>query len=229
MLHRNSVYNHILENWTFATAALRITAGTYVAGDVGKVAYQTDNGTYWRLTATTPTWEQLSPWINYSTALQSPSATVRTYITGSDIGGLAPIGKLNVGTILRWHFNMTKTGAGSATSTFDIAFGTAGTTSDTARVSFTKPVGTTVPDEAWVEIECIIRSINASTGVAVGEFNMTHNLAATGHATIPNVVVNTISGNFDTTTPTHIGICITSGASDAISIQQVTVEAWNLG
>jgi len=57
---------------------------------------------------------------------------------------------------------------------------------------------------------------------------MLHNLAATGHAQIPCVVVNTISSTFDVTTPTNVGLCITTGAADAITIQQVTAEAINL-
>lgn len=42
--------------WTYANAAARTGATGFVAGDIGKLAYQSDNGTHWRLTATTPTW-----------------------------------------------------------------------------------------------------------------------------------------------------------------------------
>tara|TARA_R110000868_G_C10612854_1_gene741554 strand:+ start:51 stop:677 length:627 start_codon:yes stop_codon:yes gene_type:complete len=163
--------------------------------------------------------------VNFSTASQAPAAATRTYITGSNIAFVAA--GLQAGTILRWMFNMTKTGAGLAASTFDIAFGTAGTTADTARVSFTKPAGTAVIDEANVIIFCVIRSIGAA-GVAVGKFNMTHNLAATGHALIPCVDVVTVSAGFDMTALTNVGVCITSGAADAITIQLCTAEAMNL-
>jgi hypothetical protein len=163
--------------------------------------------------------------VNFSTAAQSPAAATRTYITGSNIP--IPAGGLQAGTIFRWKFDLTKTGAGTALSTFDIAFGTAGTTADTARVSFTKPAGTAVADEGTVEITCVIRSIGA-TGVAVGQFHMTHNLAATGHAVIPCVDVNTVSAGFDMTALTNIGVCVTSGAADAITIQLCTAEAFNV-
>jgi hypothetical protein len=164
--------------------------------------------------------------MNFSTASQAPTASTRTYITGSALA--VPTSKLQVGTMFRWKFNMTKTGAGSAASTFDIAVGTAGTTADTARVSFTKPAGTAVIDEGWVDIIATVRSIGA-TGVMVGEFIMVHNLAATGHAVIPVVVVNTISAGFDMTVASLIvGVCITSGASDVITIQMVQSEASNL-
>jgi hypothetical protein len=223
--HSQSTANHILESWTYANAAARTGATGFVATDVGRIAYQSDNGSYWRLTATTPTWQYLDDLINnFSTAAQSISAASRTYITGSKMA----LGKLQIGTILRWKFNIRKTAAGTAASTYDICFGTAGTTADTARVSFTKPAGTGVADEGFVMIEAIVRGPISGSGVVVGEFVMVHNLSATGHATIPCVVVNTVSGTFDVTAPTFAGICITSGASDAITIEQVTAEVLNM-
>lgn len=163
--------------------------------------------------------------VNFSTANQSFTASTRTYITGSQIA--IPAGVMQVGTIFRWTLDLTKTAAGTAASTFDIAFGTAGTTADTARVSFTKPAGTAVADEGTIQITCVIRSIGA-TGVAVGQFHMTHNLSATGHATIPAVDVNTVSAGFDMTTVSSIGLCITSGAADVVNTQLIVAEAWNV-
>jgi len=228
MNHPSSTFNHPIENWVFATSALRVAAGNYLATDIGKIARQTDNTTYWRLTGTTPTWEQFEAIVNFSTAAQTPTAATRTYIIGSAIS----VGKLAVGAVFRWRFNMTKTAAGVAASTIDIAFGTAGTTADTARVSFTKPAGVAAIDEALVEIECIIRSINVSTGVAVGELTMVVNNTggAGGHlANLKwNLVLNTVSANFDTVAPTFVGLCITTGAADAITIQQVTANATGL-
>lgn len=162
---------------------------------------------------------------NFSTATQTPGATTRTYVTGSNIAFTA--GQIIVGTTFRWRLNMTKTAAGTAATTFDIAFGTAGTTADTARVSFSKPGGTTAADEGWVTIEAIVNT-NSASGVVIGEFTMIHNLAATGHALIPCVVVSTTSGTFNTTTVTNVGLCITTGASDAITILQVSTQAINI-
>lgn len=164
---------------------------------------------------------------NFSTVAQTPAAATRTYITGSAI--TVPTSGLKIGTCFRWTFNVTKTGAGTAASTFDIAFGTAGTIADTARVSFTKPAGTAVIDEGKIVIEAIVRGPLSASGVVVGEFTMTHNLQITGHMVIPCCNVNTISGTFDVTTAgMKAGVCITSGASDAISIQMCLAEAWNL-
>lgn len=163
---------------------------------------------------------------NYSVASQSPVATVRTYITGSNI--VVPASKLQVGSMFRWTIDLTKTLAGTGTSTFDICFGTAGTTADTARMSFIKPAGTAAVDAGKVVIECLIRSIGA-TGVAVGQFNMTHNLASTGHMTIPVCNITTVSAGFDLTVANLIvGVCITTGLADVITIQMVKAEALNL-
>jgi len=168
-----------------------------------------------------------NPLNNFSTASQAPSAATRTYLTGSNIA--IPAGKMQIGTIFRWTFDVTKTGAGTAAATFDVCFGTAGTTADTARVSFAKPAGTGVIDNAKVVIECVIRGPLSSSGIAYGHFNMTHNLSATGFATIPAVNVTTISSTFDVTVANLIaGVCITSGASDAWTIQNVIAETLNL-
>lgn len=59
MLHSVLTKIHVIENWTYANAAARTGATGFVSGDIGKVAYQQDDGSYWRLTATTPTWAQV--------------------------------------------------------------------------------------------------------------------------------------------------------------------------
>jgi len=159
---------------------------------------------------------------NYSTATQTPAATTRTYIAGSALA--IPLDGLVAGATLRWKFNMTKTAAGAASSTIDVCFGTAGTTADTAQLSFTKPGGSAAIDEGFVIIEAVVKSVSA-TGVVVGEFVMLHNLASTGHMTIPAACVNVTSSAFDNTTSGLIaGVCITTGASDAITISQVSAE-----
>lgn len=158
---------------------------------------------------------------NYSVAQQAVVAATRTYITGSQLA--IPAGGLKVGSKIRFRLNMAKTAAGTAASTFDICFGTAGTTADTARVSFAKPAGTAAADEGFVTVEATVRSVSA-TGVVVGEFVLVHNLAATGHAVIPCVVVATVSAAFDNTLPTYVGLCVTTGAADAITIEQVSAE-----
>jgi len=159
---------------------------------------------------------------NASAVAQAITAETRTYLAGSALK--VPRGGLKVGDTFRWVFSMTKTAAGTATSTIDIAVGTAGTTADTARVSFTKPAGTAAADEARVVVEAVVRSVSA-TGVVVGIMNLTHNLSATGHAQIPSVNVVTVSSGFDNDDEElYFGLCLTTGASDAITVNVVAAE-----
>ena len=163
---------------------------------------------------------------NFSTTSQSLTAATRTYITGTNFK--ISSNKLQSGSMFRWTISLTKTAAGTAASTFDIAVGTNGTTGDTARVSFTKPAGTAIADEGKIVIEAVVRSIGAS-GVMAGEFTMMHNLSATGHMTIPVAVVNTISAGFDMTVANlQVGVCATTGTGDVCTVQVVMSEAWDI-
>lgn len=163
----------------------------------------------------------------YATAAQTPAAATRTYITGSDIGPFTAA-QLQVGTFIHWHLDITKTAAGTAAATFDIAFGTAGSTADTARVSFTKPAGTAQVDHATVDIWAQVKT-NSASGVVVGDFSMMVDQTSVtlgGFLAAAKWVssLTTTSGTFDTTTPTHVGLCVTTGASDAWTINQC--QAW---
>ena len=44
--------------WTYADSAARTSATGFVAGDVGQLAYQSSDLTYWRLQTVAPTWTQ---------------------------------------------------------------------------------------------------------------------------------------------------------------------------
>lgn len=164
---------------------------------------------------------------SFSTAAQTPAAATRTYIAGTALQ--IPQTGLRVGAMLRWKFNITKTAAGVATSTVDIAVGVAGTVADAAVLSFTKPAGSAAVDEGTIEIECLVKAIGAA-GSIVGEFTLVHLGNTTGHATVPTVLINATSGSFDTTVgggfPVTVGVCLTSGAADAITISMVRSEAW---
>lgn len=50
---------HIAHNYSYADAAAREGASSFVSADLGKIARQTDNNSYWVLTATTPVWVRL--------------------------------------------------------------------------------------------------------------------------------------------------------------------------
>jgi hypothetical protein len=157
---------------------------------------------------------------NSSTAAQAIPATVRTYIDGSALS--FPDG-LQAGVQLYWAFTMSKTAAGVATSTFDIAFGASGSVSDVARVSFTKPAGTAAADEALVEVFCNLESAGVA-GVAVATFKLAHD-STVGHATTPIVVRSGVSVPFDMTAVTVAGVCIKSGIADNITIVHCQAKA----
>lgn len=61
-LHKNLTEPdiHIPYAYTYANAAARTGASGFVSADLGKFARQTDDNTIWMLTATTPTWVQVS-------------------------------------------------------------------------------------------------------------------------------------------------------------------------
>jgi hypothetical protein len=151
--------------------------------------------------------------------------------SGEIVGSRLPVllcRQLSPGAQYRWRFNVTKTAAGVATSTYAVLIGTAGSTADTAVLSFTKPAGTAAADEARVEILMTVRSSGAS-GILVGEFTLVHNLSATGHAQVPCVVLNAVSSAFDTTPQSlSVGIAVTPGASDVLTVELVQAEALDL-
>lgn len=206
--------------------ALAQQAAPSTPGAGTTVLYVDANANVRQLDGTSARNQSLAGIANQSVTSQAPAAATRTYLAGSSIP--VPANKLQVGTRFRWVLSVTKTAAGTAASTYDICVGTAGTTADTARVSFTKPAGTAAVDEGTIVIEATVRTIGAS-GVMVGQFTMTHNGNTAGHATIPCVNVNTVSAGFDMTVANLIvGVCVTSGASDALTFQLVSAEAWNI-
>ncbi len=58
--HAQQTANHRIESWVYADATARAAATGFVAGDVGRIGYQSDDGSYWRLTDDSPVaWEQV--------------------------------------------------------------------------------------------------------------------------------------------------------------------------
>ena len=51
---------HILNNYEYADETARLAATGFVAADIGKVARQLDNNSFWVLTTTTPTWMSIT-------------------------------------------------------------------------------------------------------------------------------------------------------------------------
>jgi hypothetical protein len=178
----------------------------------------------------------IDPPSNASTGDQSPSANTLTYLTGSNI--TIPQGGVRAGTQFEWRMSLTKTNAGTAAPTFAVVFGTNGTTSDTARASFTLPIETAAVDTAQVTIFCTVRSVSG-TGTISCHLIMTHNgaqcvgfitIAACTSTNAPQSVdITTTSGTFDDTVANSIiGVTVNSGASNAFTFQQVQAQTINL-
>jgi hypothetical protein len=136
---------------------------------------------------------------------------------------------MQVGTMFRWRFVMTKSAAGTAAPIWVVRVGTAGSTADTARLTFTQiALQTAVVDTGMVDITAIVRSIGAA-GVMAGGLQMGHVLAATGFSTLNHNVLSVVSAGFDTT-PTNliVGVSVNPGASGVWTHTSVMVEAMGI-
>lgn len=162
-----------------------------------------------------------------SVADQAVGASTTAYLTGSLLA--VPSGGLNVGTTFTWKITMSKTAAGTVANSFSVRVGTAGTTADTARLTFTMGTETAVADTAVVTITATVRSVS-STSTWAGNYQMSHNLTATGFDNASaSKATNVTSGTFDdTTSGLKVGLSITTGASYSLTVQQVQASATNL-
>jgi MSHA biogenesis protein MshQ len=69
--------------WSYANASARLAATGFVGTDVGKVAMQLDNSTFWVLTATTPAWSQF-----FSSGFVYSGQPFSVQITARNAGGV---------------------------------------------------------------------------------------------------------------------------------------------
>ncbi len=91
MRHEDLTRNHIIERWVYANAAARTSATGFTTGDVGKIAYQTDTGQYWRLITTTPTWQIIDSGLGAMFTPANPTGTTST-------SGVA----MGLGAVVKW-------------------------------------------------------------------------------------------------------------------------------
>lgn len=149
-----------------------------------------------------------------------------TYLTGSSLA--VPQHLLQAGATFKWRFAMTKTAAGVATPTWNLRVGTLGTTGDTSRVLFTGPAQTAVVDAGTIEINAVLRNIGAA-GVLAAVLELSHNLAATGFATVQTPVLQTTSAGFDTTVAgLIIGVSCNPGSAGVWTHQLIAAEMSNM-
>jgi len=149
-----------------------------------------------------------------------------TYLTGSNTSFTANAPK--VGTEYRCKFDVTKTAAGTATPIISLRIGTAGTTADTARCTFTFGAGTTDVDTGLFEVVATFRTVGSgTTAVVQATATLVNNLTTLGISNAVKCVVNTSSG-FDSSTPTVIGLSYNAGTSASHTIQMVNATLLNL-
>jgi hypothetical protein len=158
---------------------------------------------------------------NKSTAAQGPGFATDTYLTGSNIP-LAALGAPIIGTLYDCSFSVSKTGAGTATPIIQVRVGTAGTTSDTSRLSFTFSAGTAATDVGWFRVFAMFRAVGASA-VLQGHCGLISQ-PTTGFSTLIKNV-QTTSGAFDSTVANSIiGVSVNGGASASWTVQLVEAE-----
>lgn len=138
-----------------------------------------------------------------------------TYLVGSAIA-LGPISILKAKSEYRCSFDVTKSAAGTATPIITVRFGTSGTTTDTARLTFTFNLQTAVADNGTFELILTVRNVGAAC-VIQGQCVLEHNLAVTGLGSVnpggwQQVLVT--SASFDSTVANSIiGVSVNGGAS----------------
>jgi hypothetical protein len=213
---------------------------TELTGTQGDVLYH--NGTNWaKLAAGTsgqylrtagsganPLWAW-GKLYNRSTANQGAGFATDTYLTGSNIS--IPNSSLKAGTVYKLVFRLTKTAAGTATPILTLRIGTAGTTADTARCTFTFTAGTAAIDDGMFEVFATFDTVGSgSSAVLRGTARCTHKLSVTGITGTAAVseTEHAVSAGFDSTVSNSIiGLSVNGGASAAWTVQHVMAEMEN--
>jgi hypothetical protein len=158
-----------------------------------------------------------------ATADQAIAAATLTLVAGSVI--TIPAAKLRAGSILKWRIVLAKAAVGVASRNVFVRLGTAGTTADTAVLTFASPVPTAAADEGYMDIQVTVRAAT-STATLQGMLVLMHNGNTVGLATVPVVVQRAVSGAVDVTVASlKASISITTGASETLTIYQVLAEA----
>lgn len=159
--------------------------------------------------------------INRAVSGQLPAAATEAVVAGSQIVLTKP---LAVGDIFQWRVTMTKTAAGTGNTSFKVktnttqvvAVGTTGGAATAATLPF--PVAeTAAAGSALVYIEAIVRAINASTGAIDADLTAISSLTpTTGFSN--QQVASLGSGLVTDNTIQAVGLTITSGAADVVTI-----------
>jgi hypothetical protein len=154
--------------------------------------------------------------VNASAVGASAAFATDTYLTGSNVT-IPVAGDWAVGESYTCVFDLTKTGAGTATFIITVRMGTAGTTGDASIMTFTFGAGTANADTGRFAVELTFQSVGGGTSaVLAGIASCGHLLAATGLTNTGAAgfaIIQGTSSGFNSTTQTIIGLSINGGAS----------------
>lgn len=148
-----------------------------------------------------------------------------TYLAGSNlpIPGSGPI----AGMIYEATFDVAKTNVGTATPIITVRIGTAGTTSDTGRLTFTFGAGTAAADTGEFKVHAMFRTVGSGTSAVLqGRSRLVSNLATTGLSNAVKALQVTSSGFDSTGTSQIIGLSYNGGASAVHTVQLVEASLY---
>ena len=158
---------------------------------------------------------------NFSTASQGPGFATDTYVSNSFlVFPSTPV----AGMRYRLRIGLSKTNVGTAAPVVTVRVGTAGTTADTARITFTFGAGTAAADTADLDIECYFRSVGSGTSAVLVGVAAAACLPSSGwSSTIKGLSV--VSGGFDSTVASlGIGVSYNGGTSASHTINSVSAD-----
>jgi hypothetical protein len=206
--------------------------GDLIAGQAGAKPVRLPVGTDWQSLAAVAADASGLRWypgsaviLNQSVSAQGAGFAAETYLVGSSI--LIPAGLPIVGTKYRCRFDVSKTGAGTATPIIRLYIGPNGSTADTVRLTFTFSAGTANADVGTFEVTAVFRTVGSGTSAVLqGRAECRHGLSATtGLVNLVAPVLQVTSGGFDSTPASGIiGLSVNGGTSAVWTVQLVEAE-----
>jgi hypothetical protein len=162
-------------------------------------------------------------YVNASTTTPAAGFAADTYLAGSSI--TIPGGGPYVGTTYKLWFYVSKTAVGTATPIITLRIGTAGTTADTARCTFTFGAGTAAIDAGVFQVLAHFRAVGATTtAILQGTSFLTSNLTITGLSNAVKATTSTSAGFDSTVANSIIGCSYNGGASAVHTVTLVKAE-----
>lgn len=168
-----------------------------------------------------------------STAAQNNGFASDTYLAGS----MKPFDPARLQaasgacSFYRLRFEVVKTAAGTATAVMVFRVGTAGSTADTTRLTFTFPSAQTAAvDNMVCELMVNFRAIGASC-VMAGTLSLIRSNTTTGFlstSATPLTLIKVTSSSFDITAQSKMGLSINGGTSASWTISTVQSELLGL-